>query len=180
MATLKRNESATFAAGQPPSCIAGFKHRLLPLMESDFEGSAKFSLACQCGADAFAILSHPLIAPDPSPYYLVEPGEVMFRPPHRLRCASCGVITPVFDAKTQGYDGVLNGGCSYESGDQGEQAAAGAFRITVWFFYNVGLDELEEYAAEASVSPSDLFDSFGLTGEPVGEGDPFEVNYECA
>ncbi len=87
---------------------------------------------------------------------------------------------PLFDARTQGYDGVLNGGCAYESGDGEGRLAAGEFKFVVAFRHNIEPSELEELAAEAKVQPSDLFDWISIRGTPVGEGSTLEIEYECA
>jgi hypothetical protein len=86
----------------------------------------------------------------------------------------------LFDGRTQGYDGVLCGGCILESGEQGEEALPNRFTVLVSFFYNIDLDELMELAGEASVRPSDLFDWIVIRGSPVGSGDIVELSYECA
>ena len=140
-----------------------------------------FELKClRCAADTFQILAFPLVAPDPSPYFGIEAGQTLFRPPHRLRCMFCGTEGPLFDAITQGYDGVLNGGCAYESGNEGESSIPGDFRMIVSVFYNVELEELRELAREAGVNAPDLFDWIVIFGSQAGIGDDIELSYECA
>jgi hypothetical protein len=166
----------------PPSCIEGFALTLLPFKEGGLELSAEFALSCRkCGANVFRVTGFPLVAPDPSPYYLVRPGEILFRPPHRLICV-CGATVPLFDARTQGYDGILNGGCAYESGKDGDREgeAAGRYTVEVSFLYNIELAELTELAAEAHVKPSDLFDGFSAACKPIDRGEALHLDYECA
>ncbi|MGR4866967.1 hypothetical protein [Caulobacter sp. LARHSG274] len=174
----KRNEAAAAAARQPPTCLAGFSTSLLP---PHHEVSVDYEVRCKtCGDEHFHISGFPIVAPDPSPYFAIAPGETIWRPAHSLRCAHCGAGGRVFDARTSGYDGVLNGGCSYESGETDEQDVEGLFKITIALAYNVELSELLEAAQEAEVGIADLFDSFTISGEPVNGGRSIELDYECA
>lgn len=86
----------------------------------------------------------------------------------------------MFDARTQGYDGVLNGGCTYESGETGEEPREGEFAIRIEFIFNIETDELNKISAEESVNPADLFDALDIVATPVGEGAEFSLSYECA
>jgi len=124
--------------------------------------------------------SFPLIAPDPSPYYEVAPGQVLLRPPHQAKCINCGAGGQVFDPRTDGYDAVLNQCSAYECGDDGEDFATTAFRVTVSITFNVDLSELREYAAEADVEVVDLFDWITVQGESENPEIRFEQGYECA
>lgn len=110
----------------------------------------------------------------------MAPGAVLHRPPHDLACTACGARSGVFDAKSQGYDGALNGGCSYESGSGAAAFVTGAFTVVVTLTYNIALSELEEIGAEEEVEPADLFDGFQLQGLSSDGGQPFEIVYECA
>jgi hypothetical protein len=176
---MTHTPEAAAAIASPPSCITGFRYSALPAGKLDL--AAEFELACKtCGQAVFQILAYPLLVPEPSPYFGLEPGETLNRPPHRLRCTSCGTEAPLFDARTQGYDGVLNGGCACESGGTGETPIPGEFKIVAAFLYNIEMAELEELAAEANVKPSDLFDAFGFTGSPANGGQEVDFNYECA
>jgi hypothetical protein len=174
----KRNDAAAAAARQPPTCLAGFSMFLLP---AHHEVSVDYEVRCRtCSEGRFHISGFPIVAPDPSPYFAVAPGETVWRPPHSLMCAHCGAGGRVFDARTNGYDGVLNGGCSYESGNTGERDLEGVFKVTIALAYNTELPELLEAAQEAKVGMADLFDWFTISGEPVDGGRPIELDYECA
>lgn len=178
---MQRTPSAAEAVKIPPSCLSGFNYAALPLAENGLDLAVDFALTCRsCDASAFVIFGFPIVAPDPSPYYAIEPGQTFFRPPHRLRCSSCGAEAALFDVRTQGYDGVLNGGGSYESGTDGEAPIAGQFKVTVAVCYNAEFEELSELAEEANVSVSDLFDWITITGTPVNGGENIELSYECA
>jgi hypothetical protein len=140
-----------------------------------------FRLACkQCGGGTFRILSHPLIAPEPSPYFEVAPGEVIYRSPHRAECVRCGEVGSIFDGRSDGYDGVLNGGCSYETGAGDMVSRSAECAVTVSLTYNCDLAELREFAVEAGVHPADLFDWIAIVGQPTDGGVGFAVDYECA
>jgi hypothetical protein len=155
------------------------------LTVGDPTNAVTFDVTCgKCRSDQFQILGYPKIVPNPSPYFSLSPGEVFFRPPHRLRCVACRAESPLFDARTQGYDAVLNAACSYESGgdestDQ-ESAAPDQFRVSVIVFYNVELSELSELADKAKVKASDLFDWIMIKGSRVADDQIFELSYECA
>jgi hypothetical protein len=140
-----------------------------------------FKLRCQeCTGDIFQISAFPLVAPDPSPYSGVQPGQTLYRPPHTLKCVSCNVERPLFDVRTQGYDGVLNGGGAYESGTEDKAFMPGRFHVVVDFIYNIDLTELEELASEAKVGASDLFDGISIVGTATDGGQNVELSYECA
>lgn len=84
-----------------------------------------------------------MVAADPSPYSGVKPGESIFRAPHRLRCASCVKVSPLFDPQKDGYDGALCHGSSYPLGGETDEEAAfigGAYEITIGFTYNIELE----------------------------------------
>jgi hypothetical protein len=176
---MSHTPEAAEAIANPPSCIAGFRHK--PLAAGTLDRAAEFALACaNCGGEAFQILVYPLLVPEPSPYFGLNPGDTLNRPPHRLRCTSCATEASLFDARNQGYDGVLNGGCAYESGDKTESPIPGEFKVIASFLYNVELAELEELATEANVKPSDIFDAFAIVGTSVSGGPEVELNHECA
>lgn len=178
---MQRTLLASEAVKTPPSCLSGFNCTALPLGEGSLDLAVDFALTCQsCCANAFVIFGFPMVAPDPSPYYSIEPGQTFFQPPHRLKCTSCGAEAALFDVRTQGYDGVLNGGGSYESGTDGEAPIAGQFKVIVAVCYNAEFDELSELAEGANVSVSDLFDWITITGTPTSGGENIELSYECA
>lgn len=172
---------AAEAERTPPSCLSEFGHTAIALEPGDLDIAIDFRLRCQtCPSEIFEISSFPLTAPDPSPYFEVEPGQTLHRPPHTLKCISCGTERALFDIRTQGYDGVLNGGGAYESGSDGKAFIPGHFRIVVGFIYNTELDELSEFASGAKVAVSDLFDLISIRGIAVGSAQSIELSYECA
>ncbi|HEX4862034.1 MAG TPA: hypothetical protein VFV07_12415 [Rhizomicrobium sp.] len=140
-----------------------------------------FKLFCKgCGHTAFRISSFPKTAPNPSPYFGIAPGQVLLLPPHDLVCGGCGTRARLFDARSDGYDGVLNGGCTYESGE-GEDALSGEeYVFVIGFGYSIEWSELAELAQEAGVDPADLFDSIVIGGTSPGGGQDFSLDYECA
>src|SRR5688572_27163522 len=103
---MQRTPEAEEALRAPPNCLSGFSLSALPLEEGGLNLAVDFALSCKrCAGSIFRIFGFPS-------GNLAMP----FRPPHRLECVSCNHAVPLFDARTQGYDGVLNGGCAYESG----------------------------------------------------------------
>jgi hypothetical protein len=173
-------EAAARAAASHPVCLSGFELSVLPPTEAAAY-FVEYQLSCKsCGGEVFRISAHPKIAPDPSPYYLIPPGATFQRPPHSLECTRCSARSIVFDARKHGYDGVLNGGCTYESGDDGEAFVPGEFKVVVTLTYNAELPELQELAAEAKVQSADLFDWFAIKGVRLDGGEPFKIDYECA
>jgi len=177
---MQRTPAAEQAAKTPPSCLADFNCAALPLEDDGLDLAVDFALTCKaCGADTFEILAFPKVAPDPSPYFAIEPGQTLFQPPHRLKCTSCGDERALFDVRTQGYDGVLNGGGAYESGTTGEAPIPGVFNVVVTACYNIELNELIELAHDAKVNASDLFDWLTIVGTSTG-GEQIELSYECA
>jgi hypothetical protein len=86
----------------------------------------------------------------------------------------------LFDVRTQGYDGVLNGGGAYESGTEGKAFIPGHFHVIVAFTYNTELEELRELAREARVPVSDLFDWISIVGMATDSAPNIELSYECA
>jgi len=172
------------AAGDPPASLSAFAlTAIAPDNGPEPLSSASFGIGCKsCGRDEFEVASFPVVAPDPSPYYGLAPGDIFLRPPHRLRCSHCGNAGTIFDARTDGYDGILGGGCAYESGSEGEDFAAGPFKVIVSATYNVEGSELDELAASAGggAKATDLFDWLTIIATPVGGGSPLELSYECA
>jgi hypothetical protein len=142
-----------------------------------------FDISCgHCAANKFQIFCFPKIAPDPSPYYMLEPGQTLYRPPYSLKCMECGKKALLFDIRKHGYDAVLNDIASYESGEEGESETAvdGDFNVTVSVGYNVELEELLELAAEASVQPQDLFDTISINGINASGDILFAADFECS
>jgi len=121
-----------------------------------------------------------MVVPKPSPYYGLEPGDTLLRPPHELRCADCGNAEVVFDPRSHGYDGMHGHASSYECSDTEGEPAPGVYRVTVSLGFNTDWEELKELAENAGVPPCDLFDVLCLRGEPIEGGKPLELDYECA
>jgi hypothetical protein len=175
---------AALATREPPASFSAFKlEPIVPEPGPDHVNNAFFAVRCKtCGEDDFHFGSFPAVAPDPSPQYGVEPGGIWRRPPHRLRCAHCGATGSIFDTRTDGYDGILNGGGPYDSGSTGEVFGDAPAKVEVFATYNILLDELKELAAAAGqgVKPTDLFDWFNIVVTPNDGSKPFELDYECA
>lgn len=174
---------AALAAREPPASFSAFDlHPIEPEPGPDALINAFYSVSCKtCGRDDFHFGSFPTTATDPSPHHDVEPGGAVLRPPHRLRCAHCGSTAPIFDARTDGYDGILSGGGPYQSGVTGEVFGGAPCKVEIYATYNIGLGELQELAAAAGsgVKPTDLFDWFNILLTPTDGGEPFELDYEC-
>jgi len=125
--------------------------------------------ACIAG-DMFSIVSFPTVAPDPSPYPGVAPGETAHLPPWSVRCIECGAETIIFDPRTAGYGRVLNGASGDARGDDEPTEETGAASVFLSLIYRSALDELTDPAAKANVPPADLFDAVHLRGaSPHGE-----------
>jgi hypothetical protein len=182
---IERSPLAALATRSHPRALKGFALSALPIGSGGAADiTVEFQLNCLgCGGSTFRIYSFPLVVPDPSPYAGLDPGETLFRPPHSAECVQCGTRASVFDARTDGYDGVLNGGGPYESGGDREASFPGEFTVVVWLTYNVDaedLDDLYQTAREAGVEPADLFDWMGIQGTATDGSAPFSVDYECA
>jgi len=177
------SDAAQLAADAPPRSFASFAVRpLKPPPGQDILPIVYFAVRCaSCDNDAFHIGSYPMAAAGPSVGSDVPPEEAPPCPPHRLRCAGCGGVGSIFDPATDGYDGILCGGRSYQKGER-EVFTGGAFNLHVTAVYNIGLPELQDLAAQAGggVKPSDLFDWFNIFGTPVGDDEFFQADYECA
>lgn len=182
---VERSPMAALAARSHPRALKDFALSLLPGQAGPAaEITADFQLSCpKCGGAIFELYSHPLVVPNPSPYHLVNPGETLYRPPHSAECVRCGHHASIFDARTDGLDGVLNGGCAYESGLDGKARFPAELKLRVSLTYNVepeDVHELHEMAAEAEVAPADLFDWIAIVGTTADGGAVFSVDYECA
>jgi hypothetical protein len=178
-------EAAALAAGQPPKSFSSFALAALPPKPQP--GMAllpwvDFSVSCKaCGCDDFRVGSFVENVPDPSSYPNAAPGEQILQPPHRLKCERCGAVGTIFDARTDGYDGILNGGCSYASGESGEQFSDLVCKVVVVATYNIDLTELQELATQAgsAVKATDLFDWINIIAT-APDGERLELDYECA
>ena len=141
-----------------------------------------FAVGCKsCGGDDFRLGSYVEVVPDPSPYPQKAPGQKMLRPPHRLKCEGCGAVGTIFDARTDGYDGILNGGGPYPSGTGDERFTDVVCKIVVGATYNIELEELQDLAASAEppVKATDLFDWINIIAT-TDEGGRMELDYQCA
>jgi hypothetical protein len=105
-------ESLEVADLGDPSVLAGFNYSVTNYGRAD-DGALWVEHLLVCNAciagDMFSIVSFPKVAPDPSPYAGVAPGETAYLPPWSARCIECGVETTIFDPRTAGYHRVLNG-----------------------------------------------------------------------
>jgi hypothetical protein len=174
------SETAAVAALSHPKCLRAFDLEVVP-PTADESITIDYQLRCRsCGGSTFWLGSFPLIAPDPSPYSGLAPGEVFLRPPHRANCVNCGVIEQIFDPRVDGYDAILNDVSGYECGDEGETFAPSAFQVMVSLTFNAELSELREYATEAGVEVVDLFDWIAVQGDTGNPSVRFEEGYECA
>jgi hypothetical protein len=174
-------EEVDYLISTPADRVAGFALTLNPsAREAAYPIEIRYELRCKsCGGDAFRFFCFPLVAPDPSPYFGIEPGQAIARPPHAAQCVDCQARASVFDGRTDGYNGRLNSFFAYESGETGEDAFPGIYRLMVTLVYNIDVDELMELGSNASVSAPDLYDWIGIECVPVGEGDSFALDYKC-
>lgn len=177
--------AAELAAKEPPKSFSSFTLTPeTPVAQKgmDYLPWITFQVSCKaCGGDDFQLGSYVEIVPDPSPNAHETPGQKLLRPPHRLKCEQCGATETIFDARTDGYDGILNGGGPYKSGEGGEQFSDVVCKMVVAATYNIDLDELEELAASAGegVKATDLFDWVNIIATDAG-GEELELDYECA
>ncbi len=181
----KLEPAAELAAANPPKSFSAFALKPLPPQaqpDMPLLPWVNFAVSCKsCGSDDFRLGSFVAVAPDPSPYPRVAPGQKLLRPPHRLKCERCGATDTIFDARTDGYDGILCGGGPYESGETGERFTDVVCKIEAQATYNIDLDELNELAAQAgpAVKATDLFDWINIIAT-APDGEKLEVDYECA
>ena len=102
-------EAPELAASDPPRSFSAFA--LTPLPPVAQQGMKylpwiSFAVRCKaCGGDDFRLGSR--IEADPELSRQAPSNPTLLRPPHRLKCESCGAIETVFDPQTDGYDGVL-------------------------------------------------------------------------
>jgi hypothetical protein len=177
--------AAQLAASQPPKSFSSFA--LSPQTPEaqagmDYLPWVTFEVSCKsCGGDDFRLGSYVEVVPDPSPYPHKAPGQKMLRPPHRLKCERCDAAGTIFDARTDGYDGILNGGGSHQSGESGERFADVVCKIVVGATYNIDLQELQDLATAAGphVKATDLFDWINIVATSPTAG-LLELDYECA
>ncbi len=177
--------AAELAASEPPKSFSAFA--LTPQTPAaqpgmDYLPWVTFSVGCKsCGGDDFRLGSHVEVVPDPSPYPHKAPGQKVLRAPHRLKCERCEATDTIFDARTDGYDGILNGGGPYQSGEGSERFTDIVCKIVVGATYNIDLEELQDIAASAGsqVKATDLFDWINIIAN-APDGEPLELDYECA
>jgi hypothetical protein len=172
------------AASDPAASLSAFAlTAIVPDAGPEHLSWVNFGVRCKsCGRDEFAVSYFPLVVPDPSPFYGLAPGDIFRRPPHRLRCSHCGSAEAIFDARTDGYDAIICGDSSYQSGVEGEEFDTGPFKVVVTAAYNIEASELDEVAASAAreIKAADLFDWLTITATPTRGGSPLEFSYECA
>ena len=138
----------------------------------------ELALRCTCGGEKFNLTAFPVILGEDAHEIGMDPGEVMHRPPHSALCTSCGTNINVFDARIHGYDGVLNEGCSYDSGEGAAAIIAHNAEVKLTPAYSIDDEELSELAEEAGVPKSELFDAITIIAS--GSDSTVELFYECA
>lgn len=156
------------AAMHPPRSLSGFALAAEfledPVLASIF---VVFRLACKdCGGGRFRLFS------------FSEADELL--PPHSAECVACGRRAQIFDPRTDGYDGVLNGGCAYRSGNGNPVAGPGELTLKIGVGYNIDPVELAELGTQYDVHPSDLFDAINICAYAADGTDEFDLIYECA
>jgi hypothetical protein len=171
-------EAAAVAVINPPSVLDNFKVTLRSADEPDTV-LVQFDLSCKsCEGKEFFVGGFPKTMDEGNDYGL-EAGAVLWLPPHRLVCASCKSAAPIFDPRQHGYDGALGREYFGEVGE-GTDEVSGRSNVSVSYYYNIELDELNELASEEGLRPADLFDGFSLSAEPIDGGELIELDYECA
>jgi hypothetical protein len=128
----------------------------------------------------FSISSYPKVAPDPSPYTGVAPGEIIRFAPYRARCVQCNVEKTIFDPKSAGYRAFLKGDCADKSDETDPVSETGAATLYVCLGYRFELSELRTLAEKARVTPADLFEDIYIRGEAPNGRTIFEEHYECS
>src|SRR5271163_3581437 len=112
-------EAPELAASDPPRSFSSFAlASLTPEAQAgmDYLPWVSFAVSCKaCGGDDFRLGSRVDVVPEPSPHPQAMPDHKTLGPPHRLKCERCGATETIFDASTDGYDGILNGGCACPS-----------------------------------------------------------------
>jgi|HubBroStandDraft_2_1064218.scaffolds.fasta_scaffold112296_2 hypothetical protein len=176
-------EAPELAASDPPRSFSAFA--LTPLPPVAQQGMKylpwiSFAVRCKaCGGDDFRLGSR--IEADPELSRQAPSNPTLLRPPHRLKCESCGAIETVFDPQTDGYDGVLSGGAGRQAVQGEERFTKAVCKIELGATYNIDLEELKSLAAAAGppVKATDLFDWINIIAT-APDGEPLEVDYECA
>ena len=176
-------ESLVVANLGDPSVLAGFNYSVTNYGRAD-DGAlwVEHLLVCnECIAgDMFSIVSFPTVAPDPSPYAGVAPGETVYRPPWSARCIECGAEKTIFDTRTAGYSRVLNGASGDVRRADEPTEETGAATVYVSLIYRAKLDELTDPAARAKAAPADLFDAVHIRGVSPHAETIFEVWQACS
>ena len=172
------------AASDPPTSFSSFALAPKPPEAQpgmDWLPWVFFDVSCRaCGSPDLRLGSFVEAVTDASASPHAKPGEKLLRPPHRLKCEPCGATGTIFDARTDGYDGILNDGGPYKSGATGERFSDVVCKIVVGATYNIDLTELEELAAKAGagVKATDLFDWINIIAT-TDDGGRLELDYEC-
>ncbi len=166
--------------GAPLSLMALRTVRLPSEGGADKPAIVRYSVSCaNCGADQFRISGFTTPRPTGFLSFLTRQARVV-GPPHDLKCLGCAKDARIFDARTDGYDGILNGGSAYVSGEDAKVLLDQRVNVAVTLTYNLNLDELTQLAADAGVQPCDLFDWITIECEPMDGARSFDFSYECA
>jgi len=159
---------------KPPRGLGDFKvHFAMTPTEPDGAEFVAFELSCPtCLGDAF---------------HLLELSASLGPAGIRARCAACDHEGQVFDATTDGYDGVyghldfLKTAQTAKPLEGKSDVLLGAVQVRAGFSYSIPMSELMEHAEEARVEPQDLFDWFYiLTKTADVEAWEWTWDFECA
>lgn len=166
-----------------PSVLSGFNHSVTNCARAE-DGAlwVEHLLVCnQCvGGDMFSIISFPKVAPDPSPYAGVAPGETVHLPPWSVRCIECGDEEMIFDPRSAGRDRVLNGVSGDARNPDEPTDETGATTVYVSLIYHAEFDELKGLATKAHVPRADLFDAVHIRGAAPNGETAFEEWHACS
>lgn len=147
----------------PPACFG--KLHSTPAHAAEWNGHARWSVACPCGNATGAVLGYPLdeVSGDSS-------LKDLFVGPLAFRCSTCDAVTEMFDSAAHGYNAEISkeSGVPETGGYRGEgpRAAAAcpgcgksAYRV-VGDFSHSHFDHIED-EPDLLDSAQDYFDGFG-------------------
>src|SRR5690349_13674620 len=112
-----------------PAIFAGVTATVTSTGDAPFHVS--YHLACkQCSAPALALSWYEDLVSDSGIYAGLGAGDTLQQGPIGTVCVACGAEATIFDPRIHGYDGILNGGCSYSS-EEGERVVSEPLRVRV-------------------------------------------------
>ncbi len=132
------------------------------------------------GGDMFSIVFHPKVAPDPSPYDGVAPGDTVRSAPYSARCIECGVEKTLYDPDAAGFSAILKGAVEDDTDERGPTDETGAVTLYVALGYRRPIDELKSLAAKSNVVAADLFESIVIRGEAPNGDRTFDQSIDCS